>query len=59
MAALAVVEGLDVIEDSEPGVGPGPEARAVEELRLERGEEAFGQRIRLWRVPSRIDAAGR
>lgn len=39
MPALGAVEGLDVVEDGQPGVGPGAPAAAIDELRLETAKE--------------------
>src|SRR5271165_1473529 len=41
VAALAVVEGLDVIEDFVPGLGAGVKVPAVNHLQLEGAPEAF------------------
>lgn len=43
--APCVVEAFDEIEDREFGVGGGKESGAVEELALERGEEALAHRV--------------
>jgi hypothetical protein len=53
MAALAVVEDLDVLEDSGPGLLPGGPVLAVEQLGLEGGEEALGDGV----VPAGAGAA--
>src|SRR4051794_40310205 len=53
MAALAIVEGLDVLEDRGPGLLPGGPALAVEQLGLEGGEEALGDGV----VPAGAGAA--
>ena len=45
MAAVAVVEGLDVVEDHELGGGAGGRDEAAEAFGLEGGDEAFGQRV--------------
>jgi hypothetical protein len=45
MAALRVVPALDEVEDGHPGLGLGAEAVAVEQLALERREEALAQGI--------------
>src|SRR3954465_11561706 len=45
MAAPAVVEGFHVLEDRPPGRLPGREAGAVDELGLERAEEALHGRV--------------
>src|SRR5215204_7605715 len=45
MAALAVVEGLDVLEDGRLCLLPGGPGLAVEQLGLEGGEEALGDGI--------------
>src|SRR3954454_21352841 len=45
MAAPAVVEGFHILEDRPPGRLPGREAGAVDELGLERAEEALHGRI--------------
>ena len=45
MPAPAIVEGLDVLEDCPPRGLPGREAGAVDELGLERAEEAFHRRV--------------
>src|SRR3954467_2319300 len=45
MAAAAVVEGFHVLEDRPPGRLPGREAGAVDELGLERAEEALHGRV--------------
>ena len=37
MPTAGVVEGLDVVEHGEPGVGPGAPARAIDELGLDVG----------------------
>src|SRR5712692_7460141 len=39
VAALSVVEALDVVEDLKPGFGPSLDAPAVQQLALEAGEE--------------------
>ena len=46
MAALAVVEGLDVLEHRGLELVAGRPRAAVDELLLERGEERFGDRVR-------------
>src|SRR5918996_3910789 len=53
MAALAVVEGLDVLEDGGPGLLPGGPTLAMEQLGLEGGEEALGDGV----VPAGAGAA--
>src|SRR5918997_256153 len=53
MAALAVVEGLDVVEDGGPGLLAGPPGLSVEQLGLEGGEEALGDGV----VPTGAGAA--
>ena len=45
MPAARVIPALDEAEDGHPGLGLGAEAAAVEQLALERGEEALAQRI--------------
>jgi hypothetical protein len=45
VAALAVVEGLDVLEHGGLELEPGRPAAAVDELLLERGEEALGDAL--------------
>ena len=45
MAALAVVEDLDVLEDGGPGLLPGGPGLAVQQLGLEGGEEALGDGV--------------
>src|SRR5215207_1317006 len=42
MAALAVVEGLDVLEDGGPGLLAGGPGLSVDQFGLEGGEEALG-----------------
>src|SRR5688500_8209655 len=53
MAALAVVEDLDVLEDSGSGLLPGGPGLAVQQLGLEGGEEALSDRV----VPARAGMA--
>src|SRR5215213_7364222 len=43
--ALAVVEDLDVVKDLGPEIGSGRPGAAVDELFLERGEEALSDRV--------------
>src|SRR5215212_721413 len=45
MAALAVVEGLDVLEDGRLCLLPGGPGLTVEQLGLEGGEEALGDGV--------------
>src|SRR5579884_2674881 len=45
VAPLAVVEHFQVVEQGQPGVRPGLETLAVEQLALQSGEEALGQRV--------------
>src|SRR3712207_8660892 len=45
VVAPAVVEGFDVLEDRAPCRRPGREAGAVDELVLERAEEALHRRV--------------
>ena len=45
MAALAVVERLDVFEDRAPRRGAGRPAVPIQQVELEGGEEALGDRI--------------
>jgi hypothetical protein len=45
VAALAVVEDLDEVEDRRPQSGSGRPGRAVEELAFQGGEEALGDRV--------------
>ena len=45
MAAVWVVPALDVLEDGEPRGGLRLEALAVEQLALERGEEALAHGV--------------
>src|SRR6188508_2522263 len=45
MAALAIVEGLDVLEDGGPGLLAGGPGLAMEQLGLEGGEEALGDGV--------------
>src|SRR5688500_13056562 len=53
MAALAVVEDLDVLEDSGSGLLPGGPGLAVQQLGVEGGEEALSDRV----VPARAGMA--
>jgi len=43
VAPARVVEALDEVEDGHPGLGLGAEALTVEQLALERGEEALAE----------------
>ena len=43
--AMRVVPALDPLEQRHPGFGLAPEAPAIEQLALERGEEALGHRV--------------
>ena len=45
VAPPRVVEGLDVLEDRRGELGAGLRALAIEELELERAEEALGHRV--------------
>ena len=45
VAAVRVVEGLDVIEDQQPGGGARGWHLACKAFGFERGDEAFGQRV--------------
>jgi hypothetical protein len=52
----AVVEGLDVLEDLRAELSTGRPGAAMDELLLERGEEALGDRV-IERVADRADEA--
>ena len=43
--SMGVVPSLDELEDSDARLGRGLEARSVEELTLQRGEEGLGHRV--------------
>ncbi len=60
MAALAVVEDLDEVEDRRPQARSGRPGIAVEELVFEGGEEALGDRVVEWVAdgPHRGDEVG-
>src|SRR5690606_27066068 len=45
VAPARVVEALDVVEDGGPGLGRIAEGMPIEQLALERGEEALGERV--------------
>ena len=45
VAALAVVEDLNVLEELRPGLLPGLEPRAMDHFGLEGAEEAFHRRV--------------
>src|SRR5436309_15732746 len=45
VTALAVVEDLDVLHDRRPRGGAGREVGAVDQLLLQRGEEALHRRV--------------
>src|SRR6185436_43834 len=53
VAASAVVEGLDVLEDGGPGLLAGAPGLAVDQLGLKGGEEALGDGV----VPAGAGAA--
>jgi hypothetical protein len=45
MAANSIVEALDVLEDRSSRLLPRPEGRSVDQLHLQRREEALGYRV--------------
>ena len=45
MSSTRVVEALDEVEDGHPGLGSGPEPATVQQLALERGEEALAEGV--------------
>ena len=45
MSPSRIVEALDEVEDRDPRLALAAEADVIEELALERGEEALGHRV--------------